>query len=156
MFFIAKPLPYPSPGLRPSPSPGVPGVLVSPLALFFCFLALLARSWGLFVCGFVLLFASWARRRPLIPSGVDFGSHFGSKNDHFRLLFAVTFAFALTCFLVLFSVLFFVSFSVFSGRARKTPKTQIRHTFHAKTWFFKVRDRAAAAPRTTTNRSRNH
>ena len=51
-------------------------------------------------------------------------------------------------------MLFFVSFSVFSGRARKTPKTEIRHTLHAKTWFFKVRARAAAAPRTTTNRSK--
>ena len=100
------------------------------------------------------LAANLVPKRPPTASGVDFGSHFGSKNDHFRLLFVVTFAFALTCFLVLFSVLFFVSFSVLSGRARKTPKTEIRYTFHAKTWFFKVRARAAAAPRTTTNRSK--
>ena len=66
------------------------------------------------------------------------------------------FACAFPCFLGLLSVLLFISFSVFCGRARKRPKSEIRHTLHAKTSFFKVRARAGAAPRTTTDGPKKH
>ena len=68
----------------------------------------------------------------------------------------VIFACACPCFLGLLSVLLFISFLVFCVRARKRPKSEIRHTLHAKTSFFKVRARAGAAPRTTTDGPKRH
>ena len=54
---------------------------------------------------------------------------------------------------VVFGAVFRLVFYLFWPRA-KNAEDEIRYTFHAKTWFFKVRARAAAAPRTTTNRSK--
>ena len=68
-------------------SPGVPGVLVPPLAPFFwlpgalgAFLGPVSLRCRALVC---FLGVPAASDRPPEASGVDFGSHFGSKNVHF-------------------------------------------------------------------------
>ena len=88
--------------------------------------------------------------------GVDFGRHFGSKNDdcwRFVRLPSMCGMYRVFC---LCSLLLFSFISALFGRARKRPKGQIRHTLHAKTCFFKVRARAGAAPRTTTDGPKRH
>ena len=159
---LQNPSPTPPRGSGPArlkPSQAGPGVVVPSLVRPF----LLPGAFGAFLGPINLRFralvcflgAPVVSERPPEASGVDFWSHFSSQNHHFGLLFLL---FARACFLP-FCDCFQCRFSahfLFCGRARKRPKSEIRHTLHAKTCFFKVRAVAGAAPRTTTHDPQRH
>ena len=76
------PLPLPRAPAQAVPSPAL-AYSPPPWLLLFCFLALLALSWGRLVCVVVLWFASWVRRRPPIglrrPPGSILGAILAPK-----------------------------------------------------------------------------
>ena len=118
--------------------------------------AFLGRSWSFFGRSLLLLGASCGAGGLRQASGVDFRCHVGSILDHFGCFFKLCLGCIVRCVFRLFSVLFFLLFQVFWAARETRPKSENRHTLHAKTCFFKVRARARAGARETTEGQKRH
>ena len=123
---LQNPSPTPPRGSGPARLLASPAYLSPPWLLLFCFLALLARSWGLLVCGFVLWFASWVRRRPPIglrrPPGSILGAIMAPK---MIILMVCCGYFCVRCSLlfgVAFGAAFHFVFCVLWPRAKKAEE----------------------------------
>ena len=136
--FRSRPPPKPDPDAW-TPTPGGSEIWISPgrrksISSFPGALgAFLGRSWALFGRSLLLLAASCGAGGLRQASGVDFGSHVGSILDHVGWFFKFFGRCILRCVFRLLSVLFLMLCRVFLAARETRPKSENRHTLHAKT-----------------------